>query len=176
MMLQRAVHTYLAVRRAASFELKTVEYYLRDFTRFAVARGDTHVVAQTAIAWAAQAMSEAQRHNRLMTLRRFVRFMHAEDPRHDLPPDDVFCGRRQRPTPYIFRQEEIQRIVAQARQLGPSGSLRPETYSTLFGLLAATGMRASEARALHCRDVTAGGRMVRGKKCKKRRHVPAHDT
>jgi hypothetical protein len=62
-MLKRAVNTYLAVRRAASFELKTAEYYLRDFTRFAVARGDTHVVAQTAIAWAAQAMSEAQRHN-----------------------------------------------------------------------------------------------------------------
>ena len=49
-MLQRAVNTYLAVRRAASFELKTAEYYLRDFTRFAVARGDTYVVAQTAIA------------------------------------------------------------------------------------------------------------------------------
>ena len=105
-MLKRAVNTYLAVRRAASFELKTAEYYLRDFTRFAVARGDTHVVAQTAIAWAAQAMSEAQRHNRLMTLRRFARFMHAEDPRHELPPDDVFCGRRQRPTPYIFRRRK----------------------------------------------------------------------
>ncbi len=175
-MLQRAVNTYLAVRRAASFELKTVEYYLRDFTRFAVARGDTHVVAQTAIAWAAQAMSEAQRHNRLMTLLRFARFMHAEDPRHELPPDDIFCGRRQRPTPYIFRQEEIQRIVAQARQLGPSGSLRPATYSTLFGLLAATGMRASEARALHCRDMTSDGLMIRESKFKKSRIVPLHDT
>jgi integrase/recombinase XerD len=50
MMLQRAVNTYVAVRRAAGFELKTTEYYLRDFTRFAVARGDTHVVAQTAMA------------------------------------------------------------------------------------------------------------------------------
>jgi integrase/recombinase XerD len=58
-MLQRAVNTYVAVRRAAGFELKTTEYYLRDFTRFAVARGDTHVVAQTAMAWAAQATSEA---------------------------------------------------------------------------------------------------------------------
>ena len=175
-MLQRAVNTYVAVRRAAGFALKATAYYLRDLTRFAVARGDTHVVAQTAMAWAAQAPSEAQRHNRLMTLRRFARFMHAEDPRHELPPDAVFCGRRQRPTPYIFRQEEIQRIVAQARQLGPSGSLRPETYSTLFGLLAATGMRTSEARALHCRDVTSDGLIIRESKFKKSRIVPLHDT
>ena len=163
-MLKRDVNTYLNVRRAAGFELQSAEYYLRDFTRFAMARGDTHVVAQTAIAWATQGTSEAQRHNRLMTLSRFVRFMHAENRRHELPPDDVFCGRRERPTPYIFHEEEIQRIVARARQLGPAGSLRPDTYSTLFGLLAATGMRTSEARALHLHDVTPDGLMIRESK------------
>jgi integrase/recombinase XerD len=175
-MLKRAVNTYIDVRRAAGLQLRTTEDYLRDFTRFAMARGDTHVVAQTAIAWAARGTSEAQRHNRLMTLRRFVRFMHAEDRRHELPPNDVFCGWRQRPTPYIFHEEEIQRIVARARQLGPPGSLRPETYSTLFGLLAATGMRASEARALHLPDVTPDGLMIRESKFKKSRMVPLHDT
>ena len=61
--------------------------------------------------WATTAASAAQRHNRLMTVLRFARFMHAEDSRHELPPEGVFCGRRQRPTPYIFSEEEIQRVV-----------------------------------------------------------------
>lgn len=175
-MLNRAVNTYLAVRRATGFQLQSAEYYLRDFTRFALVRGDTHVVAHTAIAWATQGTSEAQRHNRLMTVIRFARFMRAEDRRHELPPDDVFCGRRERPTPYIFQEDELQRVVAGARQLGPSGSLRPDTYSTLFGLLAATGMRPSEARALHLTDVTPDGLLIRESKFRKSRMVPLHDT
>ena len=40
-MLKRAVNTYLDVRRAAGFQLQSAEYYLRDFTRFAMARGET---------------------------------------------------------------------------------------------------------------------------------------
>ncbi len=44
-MLRQAVDTYLAVRRAVDFKLDTVERYLRNFTQFATAKGDTHVVA-----------------------------------------------------------------------------------------------------------------------------------
>ena len=93
-MLITAVETYLAVRRAVGFQLKPAESYLRSFARFATACGQTHVVTQTVIDWATTAASEAQRHNRLMAVLRFARFMHAEDPRHELPPEHLFCGRR----------------------------------------------------------------------------------
>lgn len=142
-MLMPAVERYLAVRRATGFQLKPIEYYLRDFAWFASTRGETHIVAQTAVDWATTAACEAQRHNRLKTVIRFAHFMHAENPLHEIPPEGVFCGRRQRPTPYIFSDEEIQRLLAYAKQLGPPNALRPHTYSTLFGLLAVTGMRAA---------------------------------
>ncbi len=48
-MLTQAVDDYLAVRRAAGFELKTTEQYLRYFVRFANAHGDTRVQAKSAI-------------------------------------------------------------------------------------------------------------------------------
>jgi integrase/recombinase XerD len=175
-MLMAAVETYLAVRRAAGFQLTPIEAYLRSFARFATERDESHVVAQTAIAWATTAATEAQRHTRLMSVLRFARFMHAEDPRHELPPAHFFRGWRQRPTPYIFRAEEIQRLVAAAQQLGPPGSLRPHTYSTLFGLLAATGMRPSEARTLQLPDLTPDGLLIRESKFKKSRLLPLHDT
>jgi integrase len=52
--------------------------------------------------------------------------------------------------------------------------LRSETYKTLFGLLAATGLRVSEALALKRGDVTADGLVIRMTKFRKSRLVPLH--
>lgn len=175
-MLMQAVDTYLAVRRAVGFALDHTEGYLRSFARFATARGHTHVVATTAVDWASRTTSEAQRHNRLQTVMRFARFMAAEDPRHQIPPEGMFCGRRQRPMPYIFSDDEIQQLLGAASRLGPPGSLRPHTYRTLFGLLAVTGMRPSEARNLQLQDVTIDGLLIRETKFHKSRLLPLHET
>ena len=88
----------------------------------------------------------------------------------------MFCQRRQRRTPYIFSDQELQQLVFHARQLGPADALRPHTYSTLFGLLAATGLRVSEARALALTDITSEGLHIRQSKFKKSRLVPLHET
>jgi integrase len=158
-------------------QLNTIEQLLRSFARFAAERGHTHVIAQTAIEWATLAPSKVQRHTRLMSVRQFACFMHAEDPQHEIPSEYVFsCGRRQRPMPYIFSQKEIECLIAHARQLGPPGSLRPDTYSTLFGLLAATGMRPAEVRALQLHDITPDGLLIRESKFKKSRLLPLHET
>lgn len=175
-MLMQAVDTYLAIRRATGFALDHTAGYLRHFARFATARGDTHVVATTTVDWASIATSEAQRHNRLQTVMRFARFMAAEDPRHEMPPEGMFCGRRQRPMPYIFSDDEVQQLLGTASCLRPPGSLRPHTYSTLFGLLAVTGMRVSEARNLHLQDVTIDGLLIRESKFHKSRLLPLHET
>ena len=175
-MLIQAVETYLAVRRAADFKLDAVERYLRSFAQFATAQGDTHVVTHTAIAWAEQGASEPQRHNRLSVVVRFARFSHAEDPRHEVPPGRLFYGQRRRRAPYLFREEDLQALLAQAARLGPPDSLRPQTYRTLLGLLAVTGLRISEALALRFKDVTPDGLVIRETKFRKSRLVPLHAT
>jgi integrase/recombinase XerD len=175
-MLIPAVETSLAVRRAADFKLDAVERYLRSFAQFATAQGDPHVVTHTAIAWAEQGASEPQRHNRLSVVIRCARFSHAEDPRHEVPPARIFCGQRRQRTPYLFREEDIQALLAQAARLGPPDSLRPPTYSTLLGLLAVTGVRLSEAHALRFKDVTPDGLVIRAPKFRKSRLVPLHET
>jgi integrase len=164
------------MRRAVEFALDHTEGYLRNFARFALPRGDTHIVVTTAVEWAAITTSEAQRHNRLQTVIRFARFMAAEDSRHEIPPNGIFWGRRQRPMPYIFSDDEIEQRLGAASRLGPPGSLRPQTYSTLFGLLAVTGMRVSEARHLHLHDVTIDGLLIRETKFHKSLLLPLHVT
>ncbi|MEJ2388450.1 MAG: tyrosine-type recombinase/integrase [Chromatiaceae bacterium] len=175
-MLIAAVEAYVAVRRSAGFQLQGVEHYLRDFAAFAMERGDEYIVARTAVDWAGAVSSEAQRQNRLGIVMRFAQFMRAEDVRHEIPPEGLFCGQRQRPRPYIFTDEEIQRLVMQARRLGPAGTLRPYTYSTLFGLLAVTGMRVAEARALRLDDITPDGLVIREGKFRKSRLIPLHES
>ncbi len=63
-----------------------------------------------------------------------------------------------------------------ALQLRPANSLRPFTYATLIGLLAATGLRTSEAFGLQFSDVTPSGLLIRNTKFQKTRLVPLHDT
>ncbi len=51
--------------------------------------------------------------------------------------------------------------MAAAASLSSAGTLRPATFNILFGLLAATGMRVSEALALRLSDVTDDGLIVK---------------
>lgn len=176
-MLTQATQSYLAVRRTAGFTLVDTEFILRSFCRHAEAQGETHVVAQSVVAWAARASSPPQRDRRLRTLILFARYARAEDPRHEVPPADVFGRpRRRRPVPFIFSPTDIGRLVEQASRLGPPRSLRPRTYQTLFALLAATGLRISEALKLRLGDLTPDGLIIREAKFRKSRLVPLHDT
>jgi integrase len=63
-----------------------------------------------------------------------------------------------------------------ALQLGPPDLLQPQTFTTLIGLLAATGLRISEALALQFSDITPNGLLIRKTKFQKTRLVPLHDT
>lgn len=175
-MLKEAVETSLAIRRATGFQLQDDAWYLASFAQFASAQGETHIVAQTAITWAGLARSESQRAVRLKAVIRFARFSRATDTRHELPPQGGCSPRRQRPVPYLLRQEEIQALMSHAAQLGPPDSFRPQMYSTLIGLLAATGRRSSEALGLCCRDITPDGLVIRATKFRKSRLVPLHST
>jgi len=170
------VERYLAVRRAAGFELTNTEYLLRSFARWAAKRGETHIRSGSAIAWASHTVSVAQRDARLKTICRFARYLRAEDNQHELPPANHFGYRKTRRVPHIYSAVEIRRLLDAALQLGPPHSLQPHTYATLIGLLAATGLRISEALALQFPDVTPQGLLIHKTKFRKTRLVPLHET
>lgn len=167
--MMAAVEAYLALRRSAGFAMSNAEYLLRSFARFAAARGERHVRATTLADWASQGPSVAQRHARYQAVCSFVRQLRLEDPGHELPPPNYFGYKKTRRIPHIYTPAEVSRLT-------PQGTLRPWTYATLIGLLAATGMRVSEALGLRLGDVTAEGLLIRKTKFQKTRLVPLHDT
>jgi integrase len=150
-----AIETYLTLRRAAGFAMSNAGYLLKSFATFAAENGQTHVQAQTAIDWAALGPTVAQRDARLRAVCRFVRHIQVEDARHELPPANHFGARKRRRPPHIYSADEIDRLVKAALRLQPQDGLRPLTHATLIALLAATGLRISEALKLTVADVTS---------------------
>jgi len=171
-----AVESYLAVRRAAGFTLSNTEYLLRSFASFATNQDQTHIRTATAIDWASQAESVAQRHTRYQTVCRFAQYLRIEDSRHESPPENHFGYRKTRRVPYIYSRDEIDALILAATKLPSSDSLWPKTYAALISLLAATGLRISEAIHLLVSDITPDGLLIRNTKFHKTRLVPLHDT
>ena len=169
-----SIEAYLALRRSMGFRLEDEASLLRRFASWSSERGETHVSAQSVIAWAVEALSPWRREKRLRVVAAFARHAAAEDPRHEVPPVFVFRRTIARATPHIYSAEEIRRLLEAASQLSPSWPLRPHVVTMLFGLLAATGMRLSEVLALRLGDVTPDGLVVRKTKFNKSRLVPLH--
>lgn len=177
-MLNAAVDAYLAIRRTLGFRLRDTETILRDFAAFATAKEDTHVCTRTVLEWIRTANGSPLRSCvRLRTVIRFARYLQAEDERHEVPPENAVGRHRpHRRPPFLFTPSAVPALVRAARALGPEGSLQPHRYSMLFGLIASTGLRISEALNLRIEDVTPDGLIVRNSKFAKSRLLPLHPS
>ena len=113
---------------------------------------------------------------RLRIARGFAAYLQTIDPRTEIPPPDVFPVGRQRATPYLFSQQDICRLLADARRL--RNPMRAASYEALFGLLAISGMRIGEALALERSDVDLDAGLITIRKANgdRARLVPLHPT
>jgi len=178
--LRVTLDEYLKVRRALGYKLLATGSLLRRFVDFADREGADFITAELALKWAVQP-SRAHRRwwaKRLGMVRQFARYCSAIDSRTIIPPPDLLPYQYQRPSPYIYRDEQVTQLLWAARRLPSTTGLRPYTYTTLFGLYAATGMRRSEPLQLNRDDVDLinGVVTIRCTKFGKSRHVPLHPT
>jgi len=172
------VDDYLRLRRALGFKLKEDERMLGQLVGYLEAAGATTVNSELAIGWARLPVDVHPNRwaKRLRIARGFAAYLQTIDPTTEIPPPDVFPTRRQRATPYLFSQQDICRLLAEARRL--RHPLRAASYEALFGLLAVSGMRIGEAIALGREDVDldAGLITIRKAKSDRARLVPLHPT
>jgi integrase/recombinase XerD len=178
--LDVALNEYLSIRRALGFELREVAGCLRNFVAFLETEGASYITTELALRWATQP-AEAQPATwawRLGMVRRFAAWHGATEPRTEVPPAGLLPHRYQRKKPHIYSDEEIEKLLRQAAQLASPRGLRAHTYTTLFGLLAVSGMRVNEALNLDRPDVDLGHGIltIRRTKFGKSRHVPVHPS
>jgi integrase/recombinase XerD len=178
-MLIEEINRYIALRRSLGFKLKETAKNLASFGQFVEARGERHVRTATAVAWAEGASTPDTRYRRITDVIRLATFLHAEDAAHEIPPGGIFKAHRTKFIPYIFTDDELARLIvaARVRQLNESSPVRREIYAVLFGLIASTGLRISEALNLTLSDVLPDGILhIRKTKFGKSRMVPLHPS
>ena len=171
---------YLSVRRSLGYDLRTEERRLRRFARFADQEGAPHIDTALFLRWDASlpAATTSTRSARLSAVRLFAQWLSSIDPAHEVPPRGLLPDRSQRPRPHIYSEAEIASIIAAAKALPSIYGLRGLTYSTLFGLIAVTGLRISEALALDHDDLDVENGVVRVRRGKlgKERLLPLDST
>jgi len=180
--MQHLVQEYLEERRDLGFALTIPGSQLRAFARFADASGHRGPLTRELVTrWA---RDEAKRATpvtwakRIETVRPFAKHRARVEPGTYVPDADTFGPPRRRLAPHLYTDQEIVDLLAAADRLSPKGTLRPATYRTLLGLIAAAGLRLSEALRLKCADVDldAGVLTVRQTKFAKSRLAPLHRT
>jgi integrase/recombinase XerD len=178
--LSRHLEEYLALRRRLGFELRDAGDELHKFLRFAQQAKASFITTKLALQWATQptGCQPAQWATRLSMVRRFAKYLSALDSRTEIPSEGLLPHRYHRKSPYFYSDREVVHLIQAAQKLPSPKGLRGATYSTLFGLLAVTGMRLGEAIALDRQDVDLGQRLlkVRQAKFNKSRWVPIHGT
>lgn len=178
--VQAAVQRYLKERRQLGFALKAPATELMRFARFADGRGHQGpLTRELQLEWArlhVRNTSEVTAARRVEILRPFAAYHRQfEVDTEVLRSHELGLGHR-RLTPHIYTDEEIVQLLQHAGRLTPLGGLRPLMYRTLFGLLAAVGLRLSEALKLQIADVDleAATLNVRQTKFHKSRCLPIH--
>jgi integrase/recombinase XerD len=178
--LRKAVRDYLTMRRGLGFKLVKHETGLRDFVSFLGRKRSSRITVNLALEWATQDANHKPYEwaARLSIVRGFTRHWSATDPSTEVPPLGLLPYRPPRAQPYFYSDNEIRRLLEAARTRPSIDPLRPWTYYCLFGVLAVTGLRLSEALNLRNEDIDWSERIltIRGSKFGKCRLVPLHPS
>lgn len=179
--LTGAINDYLQTRRALGYQLRTEETLLRSLARFAEARGDGSVVTAELLEEWARASRRSDPYTwsrRLSVARPFARYLRGTEPATEIPSRWIFGPSHRRLPPRVLSPDEVTRLVQAAEHLPSENGLRSRTFATIFGLLACTGLRVSEALRLDAADVDLdrGLLRIRESKFRKSRLVPLHHS
>ena len=180
-MLARA-KGYLAERRRLGFALDRSGSLTLSFARFADADGhDGPLTSAIVLRWAREQAMRADPFTwakRVDVLRPFSRHLSDAEPATSFPEGAPFGRSHRRLTPHIYTPAEMDALVAAAGDLSPTHRAGCIMMPTLLGLLAATGLRISEALALRCGDLDGDATQltVRHSKFDRSRLVPLHPS
>ena len=175
--LKAAVAFYLQSRRGLGFALESEGCLLNNLVAYA--RQVHHrgpLSTELALNWV-QIPSPAtarRRARRWEAVRHFALFWAAFDPRTQIPPAGLFGAAYGRVPVHIYTPQEIAALLGAAQRLSGPGALHAQTFGTLLGLLACTGLRISEALALDLSDwqPAQGLLTIREAKFGQSRYVP----
>src|SRR5439155_400030 len=95
----------------------------------------------------------ARKARRLGVVRRFATYLSAIEPRTEVPPKRLLACQLRRRQTFLYRPEDIRRLIEVTRQIYGDSPVKAATLATVIGLMAVTGMRVGEVIGLDRSDV-----------------------
>ena len=179
--LKTRIEEYLAYRRSLGYRMTNHEETLQRFVRFVSSRRYRGVFKRDwveAFADVPKNTNPAYRRSQHTIVRDFAQYWAARDARVEVPaPREPRIAYR-RKEPCIYTDNEVQLLMKAARRCRSDRRFGGETYATVIGLMAATGLRTGEAVDLRKDDVDLEQSLlyVRHGKNQQLRLIPIHDT
>jgi integrase len=173
---------YLALRRSLGHHLAAPERLLTAFTAWLGGQPEPRLTVDAVLRWATDptqapgALTGSRIAYRVSVVRSFATYLTAFDPTVEVPPRGLARPEVVRTPPYLFSPREV-RALMQAAAVLP-GPLWSVTMHALIGLMAATGIRTSEAFRLDTsdHDPHAGTLLIRHSKNGRSRLLPLHPS
>lgn len=179
--LEARLSAYLDLRRALGMKMDTDGRVLEGFVRFTRDLGAIEAITSKMVFDWLETENQAKPQPtkaRLSAVRQFLLYLSADLPDTQVPDVRILAGYK-RPTPFVFSAEEIEALLKCAAEFEP-GRFSSVVVHTVLGLLAATGLRVSEALGLDRLDVMPRSSpdtlLIRETKFHKSRIVPLHPT
>jgi integrase len=171
---------YLYLRRSLGHQLADAGRLLPWFVAYLDEIGAPAITVDNALAWVTQPEGDPSSSvwmRRMTAVRGFARHMSGIDPANQIPPLGLVTFKQRWRQPFVYSDADVVALMGEARRCVPS-PLRAATFSTMIGLLAATGMRVGEVIGLGNTDIDWADDVitVRNTKFDKDRLVPVDRT
>lgn len=173
--LEQHLDDYLRLRRSLGHDLADPARLLPRFIAFLDGRGLATITTAAALEWVDQPAAppgSTVGPKRMTAARGFAKYMAGIDPATEVPPQGLLTYAARAPRPFIYSPADLETILGRLRGITPA--TRAATYTTLIGLLAASGMRIGETIRLDDDDVDweRGVLSIRESKFGKSRLIP----
>jgi integrase len=172
---------YVALKRAVGFQFERQVAHLQAFDEYLLKKGLRAPLAQEMVmAFITDDPSTSMdlRTRRYQAVRGFCEYLASLDPRTPSLDPKALPGPSGRTVHHILSDEELGRLLREARHISNRDPVRGITLHTIVGLAASTGLRISEVVRLDRADVdlATGVLLIRQTKFKKDRYVPTHPS
>ncbi len=177
----KPLSVYLKLRCDLGFRCKDATVLLQSFDNHVFLRNHSGPLTQElALSFALSNPKNSTNYcsRRYQVVRHFSEYLAIYDPTTPLLDPKALPHSQARTPRHIYTDEELQRILDEARGVSPKNPVRGLTFHAMIGLAASSGLRSGEVIGLDRADVDlkTGMLVVRQSKFGKSRLVPLHST
>lgn len=173
--------TYVELRHNLGFKFQAQGTILHAFDRYAHRQGHAGALTEELVLGFTGEDANAsadKRARRYQVVRHFADYLATFEPQTPALRLKLFRRPKAHPPARIYTDDELARLLGEARRVSRRHPLRGVTLHAMFGLIASTGLRRGEVVRLDRVDVDlqTGVLSVRQTKFAKDRLVPVHRT